>query len=90
MGVVLSPFRAFLCVTDLSNLTLFITLEPICHTDENITPTVELNALAMKRGEATTYKAIEPQQPPYYPQPGMDYRGIYGQRWVLQLLNQKF
>ncbi|GFS04282.1 double-stranded RNA-binding protein Staufen homolog [Elysia marginata] len=55
--------------------------QPICHTDENITPTVELNALAMKRGEATTYKAIEPQQPPYYPQPGMDYRGIYGQRY---------
>ncbi|RUS91611.1 hypothetical protein EGW08_000584 [Elysia chlorotica] len=54
---------------------------PICHTDENITPTVELNALAMKRGEAATYKAIEPQQPPYYPQPGMDYRGIYGQRY---------
>ncbi|KAK3726189.1 hypothetical protein RRG08_031515 [Elysia crispata] len=47
--------------------------------NENITPTVELNALAMKRGEAATYKAIEPQQPPYYPQPGMDYRGIYGQ-----------
>ncbi|GFO44857.1 double-stranded RNA-binding protein staufen homolog [Plakobranchus ocellatus] len=48
---------------------------------ENITPTVELNALAMKRGEATTYKAIEPQQPPYYPQPGMDFRGLYGQRY---------
>ncbi|XP_059149964.1 double-stranded RNA-binding protein Staufen homolog isoform X2 [Physella acuta] len=45
--------------------------------DENITPTVELNALAMKRGEAAIYKAIEPQQPSYYPQPGMDYRGIY-------------
>lgn len=49
--------------------------------DENITPTVELNALAMKRGEAAIYKAIEPQQPPYYHQPGMDYRGLYSQRY---------
>ncbi|KAK0066309.1 double-stranded RNA-binding protein Staufen [Biomphalaria pfeifferi] len=48
--------------------------------DENITPTVELNALAMKRGEAAVYKAIEPQQPPYF-QPGMDYRGLYSQRY---------
>uniref|UniRef100_A0A2C9M153 DRBM domain-containing protein n=1 Tax=Biomphalaria glabrata TaxID=6526 RepID=A0A2C9M153_BIOGL len=54
--------------------------------DENITPTVELNALAMKRGEAAVYKAIEPQQPPYF-QPGMDYRGLYSQRWP-ELLNK--
>ncbi|KAH9490575.1 hypothetical protein Btru_034158 [Bulinus truncatus] len=54
--------------------------------DENITPTVELNALAMKRGEAAVYKAIEPQQPPPYFQPGMDYRGLYSQRYHQQYI----
>ena len=57
--------------------------------DGTITPTVELNALAMKRGEAAHYKAIEPQQPPYGPSaryhghgppPSMDFRGMYNQR----------
>nr|NP_001191404.1 staufen [Aplysia californica]AAO38741.1 staufen [Aplysia californica] len=49
--------------------------------DGNITPTVELNALAMKRGEPALYKSIEPQQPPYYHQPNMDFRGLYNQRY---------
>jgi len=49
--------------------------------DGTITPTVELNALAMKRGEAAIYKSIEPQQPPYYHQPNMDFRGMYNQRY---------
>jgi len=50
-------------------------------TDGTITPTVELNALAMKRGEAAVYKSIEPQQPPYYHQHNMDFRGLYNQRY---------
>lgn len=49
--------------------------------DGTITPTVELNALAMKRGEAAEYESIEPQQPPYYHQPNMDFRGLYNQRY---------
>jgi double-stranded RNA-binding protein Staufen len=47
----------------------------------NLEKTVELNALAMKRGEAAVYKSIEPQQPPYYHQPNMDFRGMYNQRY---------
>lgn len=35
----------------------------------------------MKRGEAAVYKSIEPQQPPYYHQPNMDFRGLYNQRY---------
>ena len=35
----------------------------------------------MKRGEAAIYKSIEPQQPPYYHQPNMDFRGMYNQRY---------
>lgn len=50
-------------------------------TDGTITPTVELNALAMRRGEAAVYKSIEPQSPPYYSQPNMDFRGLYNQRY---------
>jgi len=47
----------------------------------NITPTVELNALAMKRGEPAIYRAIEPQRPQYYPPPNFDFRGMYNQRY---------
>ncbi|XP_064597093.1 double-stranded RNA-binding protein Staufen homolog isoform X2 [Liolophura sinensis] len=47
----------------------------------NITPTVELNALAMKRGEAAVYKPIEPRHPSYYPPPNFDFRGMYNQRY---------
>ena len=46
----------------------------------SITPTVELNALAMKRGEPAIYRPIEPARPPYYPPPNFDFRGMYNQR----------
>lgn len=46
----------------------------------NITPTVELNALAMKRGEPAIYKLIDPPHPQqvYQPQPAYSYRRPYG------------
>ncbi|XP_046335336.1 double-stranded RNA-binding protein Staufen homolog isoform X2 [Haliotis rufescens] len=47
----------------------------------NITPTVELNALAMKRGEPAVYKPIEPRHPQFYSPPNFDYRGMYNQRY---------
>eukprot|EP00918_Siedleckia_nematoides_P062235 GHVU01135745.1.p1 GENE.GHVU01135745.1~~GHVU01135745.1.p1 ORF type:complete len:804 (+),score=103.17 GHVU01135745.1:117-2414(+) len=47
----------------------------------SLTPTVELNALAMKRGEPAIYHPIEPQRPNYYPTPSMDFRGMYNQRY---------
>merc|ERR1719219_388020 len=51
----------------------------------NVTPTVELNALAMKRGEPTTYTFLEPNRGPtsQYPpsHPSMNFRGIYNQRY---------
>jgi double-stranded RNA-binding protein Staufen len=46
----------------------------------NITPTVELNALAMKRGEPAVYRPIEPPRSQYYP-PNYDFRGMYHQRY---------
>jgi len=60
----------------------------------NITPTVELNALAMKRGEPAVYTFMEPPHHhgnhsgtphnPYLPPPGppghnYNYRGMYNQ-----------
>ena len=47
---------------------------------DSITPTVELNALAMKRGEPAVYKPIEMPRPQYYPPPNFDFRGMYNQR----------
>lgn len=44
-----------------------------------VTPTVELNTLAMKRGEQTVYKALEAPRS-LYPPPNLDFRGIYHQR----------
>ncbi|XP_029633009.1 double-stranded RNA-binding protein Staufen homolog isoform X2 [Octopus sinensis] len=47
-----------------------------------ITPTVELNALAMKRGEPAIYKTFEHRHPFYSPTPhNYDYRGYYNQRY---------
>lgn len=50
---------------------------------DSITPTVELNALAMKRGEPAVYHPIEmqPRPPQFYPPPNMDFRGMYNQRY---------
>merc|ERR1719347_1687080 len=46
----------------------------------NITPTVELNALAMKRGEPTTYTFLEPNSSRQnYPSNGFSNRGGQGQ-----------
>jgi hypothetical protein len=59
----------------------------------NITPTVELNALAMKRGEPAVYTPIEPHHhgnhsaaphnaylpPPAPPGHNFNYRGMYNQ-----------
>ena len=53
---------------------------------DSITPTVELNALAMKRGEPAVYNPIDtgprqPMHPPqFYPPANMDFRGMYNQR----------
>lgn len=48
----------------------------------SVTPTVELNTLAMKRGEPAIYKNLENRNPHpiYYPQ-NYDFRGMYNQRY---------
>jgi hypothetical protein len=51
---------------------------------DNITPTVELNALAMKRGEQTFYKPLDTRYP-HYPQQNYNYRGVYNHRLVLSI-----
>lgn len=43
---------------------------------DNITPTVELNALAMKRGEQTVYTVIETPQYISTPTPNPIYNGF--------------
>lgn len=57
---------------------------------DSITPTVELNALAMKRGEPAVYHPIDvgtrqphppPHPPQFYPPANMDFRGMYNQRY---------
>ena len=47
----------------------------------SVTPTVELNALAMKRGEPAIYRNIENRNM-YYPPHNYDFRGMYNQRWA--------
>ena len=49
---------------------------------ESVTATVELNAIAMKRGELAEYRVIEMPQPQFYPPPSLDFRGMYNQRFV--------
>ncbi len=52
----------------------------ILHTTDSITPTVELNALAMKLGHMTSYRPIEAPHPQYYPPQATNFRGIYNHR----------
>ena len=56
----------------------------VCHFfvqfTESVTATVELNAIAMKRGELAEYRQIEMPQPHFYPPPSLDFRGMYNQR----------
>lgn len=44
-----------------------------------LTPTVELNALAMKRGELTTYRVAEVPRLAYLP--SLNFQGMYNQRY---------
>ncbi|XP_076349764.1 double-stranded RNA-binding protein Staufen isoform X8 [Tachypleus tridentatus] len=54
---------------------------PKCQTKNQgpMTPTVELNALAMKRGEPAIYQIIEPPRSPFMP--NFNFRGMYNQRY---------
>ena len=45
----------------------------LCIFTDSITPTVELNALAMRRGEAAMYRPIDMPRPQNYPPPNMPY-----------------
>lgn len=51
----------------------------------SITPTVELNGLAMKRGEPAIYRPLDPKPIPNY-RANYNFRGMYNQRFVLFLL----
>ncbi len=55
----------------------------------SMTPTVELNALAMKRGEPAVYRQIDMPRQPYYPQAKLDFRGIYNQRLAIHFKFQE-
>uniref|UniRef100_A0A286XCF6 DRBM domain-containing protein n=1 Tax=Cavia porcellus TaxID=10141 RepID=A0A286XCF6_CAVPO len=44
----------------------------------SITPTVELNGLAMKRGEPATYRPLDPKPFPNY-RANYNFRGMYNQ-----------
>ncbi|XP_007453780.1 PREDICTED: double-stranded RNA-binding protein Staufen homolog 2 [Lipotes vexillifer] len=47
----------------------------------SITPTVELNGLAMKRGEPAIYRPLDPKPFPNY-RANYNFRGMYNQRFV--------
>lgn len=51
----------------------------------SITPTVELNGLAMKRGEPAIYRPLDPKPLPNY-RANYNFRGMYNQRFVWFLL----
>lgn len=46
----------------------------------SITPTVELNGLAMKRGEPAIYRPLDPKPMPNY-RANYNFRGMFNQRW---------
>lgn len=45
----------------------------------SITPTVELNGLAMKRGEPAIYRPLDPKPMPNY-RANYNFRGMFNQR----------
>uniref|UniRef100_A0A8B9F9I8 DRBM domain-containing protein n=1 Tax=Amazona collaria TaxID=241587 RepID=A0A8B9F9I8_9PSIT len=47
----------------------------------SITPTVELNGLAMKRGEPAIYRPLDPKPIPNY-RANYNFRGMYNQRFI--------
>lgn len=47
----------------------------------SITPTVELNGLAMKRGEPAIYRPLDPKPMPNY-RANYNFRGMFNQRWA--------
>lgn len=49
-----------------------------CYTG-SITPTVELNGLAMKRGEPAIYRPLDPKPMPNY-RANYNFRGMFNQR----------
>lgn len=55
----------------------------------SITPTVELNGLAMKRGEPAIYRPLDPKPIPNY-RANYNFRGMYNQRFVRFLLFDGF
>ncbi|KAM4687887.1 double-stranded RNA-binding protein Staufen homolog 2 isoform 4-T5 [Discoglossus pictus] len=51
----------------------------------SITPTVELNGLAMKRGEPAIYRPLDPKPLPNH-RTNYNYRGMYNQRYLCPML----
>ncbi|CAH2285418.1 double-stranded RNA-binding Staufen homolog 2 isoform X4 [Pelobates cultripes] len=51
----------------------------------SITPTVELNGLAMKRGEPAIYRPLDPKPLPNH-RTNYNYRGMYNQRYLCPVL----
>ncbi|KAM4705878.1 double-stranded RNA-binding protein Staufen homolog 2 isoform 5-T5 [Rhinophrynus dorsalis] len=51
----------------------------------SITPTVELNGLAMKRGEPAIYRPLDPKPVPNN-RTNYNYRGMYNQRYICPML----
>lgn len=50
-----------------------------CYFAGSITPTVELNGLAMKRGEPAIYRPMDPKPIPNY-RANYNFRGMFNQR----------
>ncbi|OCT74814.1 staufen double-stranded RNA binding protein 2 S homeolog isoform X1 [Xenopus laevis] len=52
---------------------------------DSITPTVELNGLAMRRGEPAIYRSLDPKPLPNH-RANYNYRGMYHQRYLCPML----
>lgn len=62
---------------------LIISLSYLFLCTGSITPTVELNGLAMKRGEPAIYRPLDPKPMPNY-RANYNFRGMFNQRWALK------
>lgn len=62
-------------------LAWFFNLSYLLSCTGSITPTVELNGLAMKRGEPAIYRPLDPKPMPNY-RANYNFRGMFNQRWA--------
>ncbi|NP_001080784.1 staufen double-stranded RNA binding protein 2 S homeolog [Xenopus laevis] len=74
-----------LCETTLPKPAARHTKNHMNNNPDSITPTVELNGLAMRRGEPAIYRSLDPKPLPNH-RANYNYRGMYHQRYLCPML----